>query len=180
MPLNEQDRQKLDGIVSQMESNGEKSDDIQFVVNDFKSKYEQPITSPATTGEMRRREEQPKDPLNRTPTAVYVSGWITTLLATFAVSWILARRRYNQKSGVNKTTVQEAEANPASFSRASLGVRRLASTLFWLFTICFALVAVMATGDDWWNVLFGPIVGTMFWVLIRGIDWIVRGFKFGG
>ena len=44
-------------------------------------------SSPATTGEMRRREEQPKDPLNRTPTAVYVSGWITTLLATCAVSW---------------------------------------------------------------------------------------------
>jgi len=59
MPLNEQDRQKLDGIVSKMESNGEKSEDIQFVVNDFKSKYEQPTASPTTIGEMRRREEQP-------------------------------------------------------------------------------------------------------------------------
>jgi predicted nucleic acid-binding Zn-ribbon protein len=57
MPLSEQDRQKLDGIVSQMESNGEKPEDIQFVVNDFKSKYEQP-SGPATIGEMRRREEQ--------------------------------------------------------------------------------------------------------------------------
>lgn len=47
MPLNEQDRLKLDGIVSQMESNGEKPEDIQFVVNDFKSKYEQPASSEA-------------------------------------------------------------------------------------------------------------------------------------
>jgi predicted nucleic acid-binding Zn-ribbon protein len=49
MPLNEQDRLKLDGIVSQMESNGEKPEDIQFVVNDFKSKYEQPALSEAQT-----------------------------------------------------------------------------------------------------------------------------------
>lgn len=26
----------------------------------------------------------------------------------------------------------------------------------------------------------GPIMGLFSWVLIRGIDWIVRGFKFGG
>lgn len=57
MPLNEQDRQKLDGIVSQMESNGEKSEDIQFVVNDFKTKYENQ-SGPVTIGETRRREEQ--------------------------------------------------------------------------------------------------------------------------
>jgi hypothetical protein len=57
MPLNEQDRLKLDGIVSQMESNGEKPEDIQFVVNDFKSKYER-AAAPATIAEMRRREEQ--------------------------------------------------------------------------------------------------------------------------
>jgi hypothetical protein len=57
MPLNEQDRLKLDGIVSQMESNGERPEDIQFVVNDFKSKYER-AAAPATIAEMRRREEQ--------------------------------------------------------------------------------------------------------------------------
>jgi hypothetical protein len=57
MPLNEQDRLKLDGIVSQMESNGEKPENIQFVVNDFKSKYERGA-APATIAEMRRREEQ--------------------------------------------------------------------------------------------------------------------------
>lgn len=57
MPLNEQDRLKLDGIVSQMESSGEKPENIQFVVNDFKSKYERGA-APATIGEMRRREEQ--------------------------------------------------------------------------------------------------------------------------
>lgn len=137
--------------------------------------------APATIGEMRRREEQPKDPLNRTPTAVYVSGWITTLLATFAVSWILARRRYNQKSGVNKTTVQEAEANPASFRRASLGVRRLASTLFWLFTIGCILTGIVSGGTDFrFLASAGLIMGLFSWVLIRGVDWIIRGFKFGG
>lgn len=45
-PLSEQHRQKLDGIVSKMEANGEKTEDIQFVVNDYKSKYGQ-ATPPA-------------------------------------------------------------------------------------------------------------------------------------
>lgn len=40
MPLLEQDRQKLDGIVSKMESDGESPDAIDFVVNDFKQKYD--------------------------------------------------------------------------------------------------------------------------------------------
>jgi len=40
MPLSEENRLKLDGIVSQMEANREKPEDIQFVVNDFKTKYE--------------------------------------------------------------------------------------------------------------------------------------------
>jgi hypothetical protein len=106
-----------------------------------------PINLPATIGEMRRREEQPPSRLNRTPTAVSVSAWITTLLATFAVSWILARRRYNQQSEVNKTTVQEAEANPASFSRASLEVRRLASTPFLAIYNLFRI----GSGDGYWK-----------------------------
>lgn len=37
--LEEQDRQKLDGIVSKMKANNEPDDKIRFVVNDFKSKY---------------------------------------------------------------------------------------------------------------------------------------------
>jgi hypothetical protein len=37
--LDEQNRSKLDGIVSQMQANNESDEDIQFVVNDFKSKY---------------------------------------------------------------------------------------------------------------------------------------------
>ncbi len=49
--LREQDRQKLDGIVSQMEANGEAPEDIQFVVNDFKSKYDTKpqVTAPQET-----------------------------------------------------------------------------------------------------------------------------------
>lgn len=39
LTLSEQDRAKLDGIVSQMETNKESAEDIQFVVNDFKQKY---------------------------------------------------------------------------------------------------------------------------------------------
>lgn len=38
--LKEQDRIKLDSIVSQMTANNESDADIQFVVNDFKTKYE--------------------------------------------------------------------------------------------------------------------------------------------
>ena len=37
--LNENDRKKLDGIVQKMQANKESDDDIQFVVNDFKTKY---------------------------------------------------------------------------------------------------------------------------------------------
>lgn len=40
--LQEQDRQKLDGIVKQMISNKENDANIQFVVNDFKSRYDKP------------------------------------------------------------------------------------------------------------------------------------------
>lgn len=37
--MDENRRKQLDGIVSQMEKNGEKPENIQMVVNDFKSKY---------------------------------------------------------------------------------------------------------------------------------------------
>jgi len=37
--LNDADRNKLDGIVSEMISNGESDEYIQGVVDDFKSKY---------------------------------------------------------------------------------------------------------------------------------------------
>lgn len=37
--LNEQNRSKLDSIVSKMQSNGESEDNIRFVVDDFKQKY---------------------------------------------------------------------------------------------------------------------------------------------
>ena len=37
--LLEEDRTRLDGIVQQMINNNESEDNIQFVVNDFKSKY---------------------------------------------------------------------------------------------------------------------------------------------
>ncbi len=119
--------------------------------------------------------------LNRYSNAFYPSGWVVSLLATFAVSWILARRRYNRKFEGVRTTSQETESNPASFRRASLGVRRLASTLFLLFTIGGVLIGVMAGGSDFrFTASLGLIMGLLLWVLIRGIDWIVRGFKFGG
>ena len=119
--------------------------------------------------------------LHRTPTDHYLGGWGLTLLATFAVSWILARRRYNRQPGGVRTTSQEAESNPASFRRASLGVRRLASTLLLLFTIGGVLIGVLAGGSDFrFTASLGLIMGLLLWVLIRGIDWIVRGFKFGG
>ena len=38
--LTEEQRAKLDGIVNEMVTNGESDEDIQFVVDDFKSKYE--------------------------------------------------------------------------------------------------------------------------------------------
>jgi len=37
--LSEQDRSKLDGVVSKMIANKEPEANIQFVVNDFKQKY---------------------------------------------------------------------------------------------------------------------------------------------
>jgi hypothetical protein len=119
--------------------------------------------------------------LHRTPTGLYLGGWGLSLLATFAVSWVLARRLYNRQSGGVRITSKETESNPASFSRASLGVRRLASTLFLLFTIGGVLMGVVAGGSDFrFTASLGLIMGLLLWVLIRGIDWIVRGFKFGG
>ena len=41
--LQEQDRQKLDGIVKQMVGNKESDANIQFVVNDFKTRYDKPV-----------------------------------------------------------------------------------------------------------------------------------------
>jgi hypothetical protein len=117
--------------------------------------------------------------LHRTPTDLYLGCWGLSLLATFAVSWILARRKYNRKSEGAMTTIQEAESNPASFSRASLGVRRLASTLFWLLTVGSILIGI-AISDFRFTASLGLLIGFFSWVLIRGIDWIIRGFKFGG
>ena len=52
-PLSEEQRAKLDGIVAKMVQNGEKDEDIQFVVNDFKSKYskKKDSTESESTGE---------------------------------------------------------------------------------------------------------------------------------
>lgn len=52
MPLAEIDRGRLDGIVSQMQSNGESDDDIQHVVGDFKTKYD--ADSPSMAGSFGR------------------------------------------------------------------------------------------------------------------------------
>jgi len=117
----------------------------------------------------------------RTPNGLYLSAWVISLLATFAVAWILARRRYNRQSAVDGQTIQETESNPASFRRASLGVRRLASTLFWLFTTGCISAGIVSGGSDFrFLASVGLIMGLFSWVLIRGIDWIFRGFKFGG
>jgi hypothetical protein len=202
--LSEQDRLRLDGIVSKMESNGERPEDIRFVVNDFKAKYER---AAAPTNPVQKAESNPltqsdidqlgrlktesvgiiKNPpevsilLDRTSTNLFLTGWVVSLLAAFAVAWILARRRYNRQPGEIRTTNQEAVSNPASFRCASLGVRRLASTLFWLFTIGCISAGIVSGGSDFrFLVSVGLIMGLFSWVLIRGIDWIFRGFKFGG
>ena len=49
LTLNETDRKKLDGIVQQMTANKEADADIQFVVNDFKTKYGQKKSLDAPT-----------------------------------------------------------------------------------------------------------------------------------
>lgn len=51
MPLAEERRKQLDGIIDQMVKNGEADNAVQFVVNDFKSKYEneQPTPPPQQT-----------------------------------------------------------------------------------------------------------------------------------
>ena len=37
--LSEENKERLLGIISQMESNGEEEKDIQFIVDEFKQKY---------------------------------------------------------------------------------------------------------------------------------------------
>jgi hypothetical protein len=60
MPLTDEKRSQLDSIVSQMESGGEKPEDIQFVVDDFKAKHGVQAEAPQQpgVGELRRREGQ--------------------------------------------------------------------------------------------------------------------------
>lgn len=58
MPLPDDKRIQLDSIVSKMESGGKKPEDIQFVVNDFKSKFGSSESVQPVVGELRRREGQ--------------------------------------------------------------------------------------------------------------------------
>lgn len=55
--LTEESRTKLDGIIQQMVDNGETEDDIQFVVNDYKTKYDTPETQD-NRGIVERRIDQ--------------------------------------------------------------------------------------------------------------------------
>lgn len=50
MPLTEQQRAQLDSIVQRMEAEGEAPENIQFVVGDFKSKYDAPVDEDAGIG----------------------------------------------------------------------------------------------------------------------------------
>lgn len=54
--LSEDRRKQLDGIVSQMEANGEPSENIQFVVDDFKKKYATSAQPEAAPSLMQRVE----------------------------------------------------------------------------------------------------------------------------
>ena len=75
MPLTEEHRKKLDGIVQQMVGNKESDQDIQFVVNDFKNKYEQsmqpqPITGMQESGVLRQGEPRYMEYLRQAPRTV--------------------------------------------------------------------------------------------------------------
>lgn len=47
MPLTEQQRAQLDGIIDRMIAEGQPDDEIQFVVEDFKAKYDAPVDEDA-------------------------------------------------------------------------------------------------------------------------------------
>ena len=51
--LTEEQRKRLDGIVQEMINNEESEANIQFVVNDFKSKYEGKTTAAASEAAVR-------------------------------------------------------------------------------------------------------------------------------
>jgi len=57
MPLTEEKRLQLDGIVSQMVQNNESDENIKSVVSDFKSKYEGEIRPPSLLSEEQRVKE---------------------------------------------------------------------------------------------------------------------------
>jgi hypothetical protein len=61
MSLTEQRRSQLDGIVQQMTNNKEKESDIQWVVDDFKQKYDQPLPAaqPAAPAALPTAQPQP-------------------------------------------------------------------------------------------------------------------------
>lgn len=60
--LEEKDRSKLDGIVSQMEANGESEENIRFVVDDFKGKYGK--STPVEQPPLKKKENSQSSPSN--------------------------------------------------------------------------------------------------------------------
>lgn len=60
MSLTEQRRSQLDGIVQQMTNNKEKESDIQWVVDDFKQKYDQPLPTAQPTAPTALPTAQPQ------------------------------------------------------------------------------------------------------------------------
>ena len=80
--LKEQDRQKLDGIVGEMTANKESDADIQFVVNDFKSKYDSPTPIKLDTPEV---EEKKTSLFGKAKTGAFGDrGFVKTELDTLA------------------------------------------------------------------------------------------------
>lgn len=73
MPLSEQRRKQLDSIVSQMSSNKESDKNIQTVVNDFKSKYENE-NQPKQEGFLKSLAKNVASPFLKFGTSVYNVG----------------------------------------------------------------------------------------------------------
>jgi len=128
MPLKEEDRRKLDGIVQSMISNKEPERNIKMVIDDFKAKYESQTEQPQITtepesegikgdftlkGVVSDAGERVKDRIDRF-TAPTVLGTMAT--NTPAITKTLGA------IGVSKSGVNEAFGAPERLTRAVAGV----------------------------------------------------------
>src|ERR1700741_3075856 len=103
MPLNDARRSQLDDIVQRMATNGEPDDAIQFVVNDFKTKYEAEESATSTGNELNDIATQQ----GTAPIFDVIKGAAKSAVGTVYQGGDLIRRGLGMERIINTPAVQD-------------------------------------------------------------------------